>query len=303
MEARLIFIEGLSGSGKSTIGQHLALHLQGLGHQARWIYEHETPHPIGTLAELRAPGGIDRAMDRWRGLVARMVSDRDEVLVFDGMLFQLTSTALQFGGASPDEIERSVREIEAIVAPVEAAMIYLRPEDVEASIRRIRASRGDWYEQYVLHQLGDPEGGLEAVIRFFEAPRAVTDRIFSILSIPRLAIDSFAREWEAYRREIGAFLSIPPLSVPYRPVAGGAAYAGRYRHEASGDEMGIVSEGEHLFLEDRTRLIPGAAGTFLIEGMNAELWFPPESGSGSGGPARFELRGRLPGVGTTWTKM
>jgi hypothetical protein len=60
--------------------------------------------------------------------------------------------------------------------------------------------------------------------------------------------------------------------------------------------MGIVETGGHLFLDDQghTRLIPDGDDTFLIEGMGAALRFTKD---------RFELQGKLPGVGTTWTKV
>ena len=108
-------------------------------------------------------------------------------------------------------------------------------------------------------------------------------------------IDSAAQDWPAYGRQIGAFLSTPPLVSPHRPVPGAVTYAGQYWNETADEQMAIVSEDGYLFLDDqsRTRLIAGDPDVFEIEGIGAELRFQP---------GRFELRGRLPGVGTTWTK-
>ena len=47
-DTRLICFEGMPGSGKSTTSQRLWLHLLRNGRDARWVYEHDTTHPIWT---------------------------------------------------------------------------------------------------------------------------------------------------------------------------------------------------------------------------------------------------------------
>ena len=46
LNTKLILIEGLLGSGKSTTAEHLGTFLQQQGIDGRWYLEEDDPHPI-----------------------------------------------------------------------------------------------------------------------------------------------------------------------------------------------------------------------------------------------------------------
>jgi hypothetical protein len=81
--ARLIFIEGFPGAGKSTTAQFLARLLARRGALARWVYEGEEPNPFVPTA--RAGGYesweqfVEMRVKRWR---ARGLSGFDGLLAY-----------------------------------------------------------------------------------------------------------------------------------------------------------------------------------------------------------------------------
>jgi thymidylate kinase len=64
MPARLIVVEGLPGSGKSTFSQALTHAFEAAGTNARWYSELELDHPIGHvyIGQPPWPGGTYRKL-------------------------------------------------------------------------------------------------------------------------------------------------------------------------------------------------------------------------------------------------
>ena len=51
MDSRLIMLEGLPGTGKSTNSYLLAIHLKRKGNKVKWIHEVARPHPTSFFSE------------------------------------------------------------------------------------------------------------------------------------------------------------------------------------------------------------------------------------------------------------
>ena len=85
---RIVILEGLPGSGKSTTAHLLRLHLQDVGLDARWWWEHEQPHPIFDYSVIQEAlddgllqaGLFERAIGNWQKVVRKA-----EWVVLDGL--------------------------------------------------------------------------------------------------------------------------------------------------------------------------------------------------------------------------
>src|SRR5690606_30063486 len=70
-ETRIIFVEGIPGSGKSTVAQKLSFHLQSCGYKSRWHHENDRNHPairVGTSAEWDFRN-IERRLRDWERFI------------------------------------------------------------------------------------------------------------------------------------------------------------------------------------------------------------------------------------------
>jgi hypothetical protein len=93
---RLVIVEGIVGSGKSTTMRFIAKHLQEAGPPAVHIHERTGPHPVRATDELEhwfepwrdaTPEDLaDRALARWTAFVEYTQSNA-EIPVLDGQLF------------------------------------------------------------------------------------------------------------------------------------------------------------------------------------------------------------------------
>ncbi|WP_233828742.1 hypothetical protein [Paraburkholderia sp. ZP32-5] len=93
---RLVIIEGIMGSGKSTTMRFIARHLQDSGQSALPLHERAEPHPVRATDELEhwfepwrdtTPRDLaDRALSRWTAFVEATQRD-SSIPVMDGQLF------------------------------------------------------------------------------------------------------------------------------------------------------------------------------------------------------------------------
>ena len=89
-DTRLIFIECIMGSGKSSTTTFLSLQLQWNQVKHRYVYEAEVPHPTRVRDHVLAPASpeqyVEKSLKSWRFFVEQS-SAHDCVYVFDGQLF------------------------------------------------------------------------------------------------------------------------------------------------------------------------------------------------------------------------
>jgi hypothetical protein len=95
-------------------------------------------------------------------------------------------------------------------------LIYLRQDDVDTAIRAISMERGEkWVGYQVDWKLGSPYAtrrglvGLDGLIVLYHEYRALTDRLFAALDIPKISIETSRHEWAKYNDIIDRALRSP----------------------------------------------------------------------------------------------
>lgn len=234
---KLILVEGLPGSGKSTTAQALARTLADTGAPVRWWYEEEVGHPVYVFqdrASLRqvvddlARGAYRRviaaALAQWRRFAA-MVQEAETIVLIDSCLFGYLTWSL-FPVAVPEvEIHAYVTEVARIIAPCHPCLIYFYQHDVAASLERLCVRRGGATAQRLIEQAtqsryGQQHGlqGVAGMVTYWTAYRHLTDAAFAELAFPKVAIETTAGDWPAYRRQVLAFLDVAPVAAPPSPT-------------------------------------------------------------------------------------
>ncbi|MFT4510997.1 hypothetical protein [Caballeronia sp. 15711] len=222
---RLVIVEGIMGSGKSTTMRFIAKHLQEAARPALDIHERTEPHPVRATAELEhwfepwrdtTPEGLaDRALAKWTGFVEYTQSSTD-IPVLDGQLFHgdLTHLLLMeadtalIWGLQP-EAGNSHRSAESVRCLPLAGRCRRSHQN---GLRRAR-SRMDRY--HVNWKLAAPycvrRGfvGLDGLISLYCDYRHFTDGLFQELPLAKLAIESSGRDWPTYENRILRKLRLP----------------------------------------------------------------------------------------------
>src|SRR5476649_1413769 len=124
---RLVIVEGIMGSGKSTTMRFIAKHLQDSGQPALPIHERTEPHPVRATDELEhwfepwrdaTPQHLaDRALFRWSAFVEATRADI-AIPVMDGQLFHGDLTNLLLMEAESPMIAGYVQALAAVIAPL-----------------------------------------------------------------------------------------------------------------------------------------------------------------------------------------
>ncbi|MDR3398110.1 MAG: hypothetical protein P4M06_11175 [Pandoraea sp.] len=215
---RLVIVEGIMGSGKSTTSRLIAKHLQETGRAAVPIHERTDPHPVRATDELEhwfepwkdvTPEDLaNRSLARWTAFVQYTQSNA-EIPVLDGQLFHGDLTHLLLMEADTALMFGYIRKLASIITPLNPFVLYLWQKDVERAIRTVCAERGpEWIDYQVNWKLAAPycvrRGfvGLDGLISLYRDYRRLTDSLFQELSLAKLAIENSERDWPAYERRM-----------------------------------------------------------------------------------------------------
>jgi hypothetical protein len=187
-KARLVIVEGIMGSGKSTTARWIAANLERAHQPAQPVTELTRPHPVRATDELAhwyqpwldaKPAELaERSLTKWRGFVA---SDTGEAItILDGQLFHGDLTNLFLMDAGSAAIVEYVQAVEETIRPLTPFLVYFYQRDVGQAIRAIAALRGpEWVAYQVNWKLQAPYSrrlglaGLEGLIVLYKDYRAV----------------------------------------------------------------------------------------------------------------------------------
>ena len=317
IQTNLILVDGLPGSGKSVTAQILSLHLNRLGLDAEWFFEHQSSHPIYRyddpermfdLSVTESKEVAAQALVNWQKLADRL-QGTSRVVILESTLFQMTIGWLQLMDTDREEIIRFVCSISQILTEVNPALIYFYQDDVPTALRKTCELRGDWFPTFLISRIGRTPYGkresvadLNGVITFYERVRSITDELFSKLSFAKTAIETSARDWRRYYRQISDLLQIPPIDPVFPAPDGCGRLVGRYRELNSGNEIGIGCDSEGLYFEEpgRPRLFHNKGNSFCVEGVCIQFSFQDRV---DGGGVEIEASGDVPGAGGRWIRV
>ena len=214
IEHRLVIVEGIMGSGKSTTIRFIATSLEEANRQALPIPEATMPHPTCAFAELAHPYQpwldvtpaelAEQSLSKWRSFVdsARAF---DTVPILDGQFFHGDLTNLFLMEAGWATIAEYSRAVEKIIHALTPLLIYFYQKDVERALRAIAARRGDaWVKYQVDWKLQAPYsrrrglGGLEGLIALYKDYRELTDELYAGLDLAKVAIENSQQDWPVY---------------------------------------------------------------------------------------------------------
>jgi hypothetical protein len=217
--ARLILVEGMIGSGKTTTAMRLGDWLASRGEDARVFREGAADHPIRTRAEdrlraeagLRSPGGTADAGtagsagayadDQWRRLAERCLRGRP-VVILEGSFLQNSVMPAFIDGAPARRPEEVFTRIVRQAAPAEPLLVYLRPADIGAAIARVHRVRGEpWSSRNVAFVENSPWArgrgrlGQDAVVGLYEAWEPVVTQLYGRYPFPKIMVTDPQHDW------------------------------------------------------------------------------------------------------------
>jgi len=226
---KLVFIEGLPGSGKTTTAGILAAMLAQRGIAASCFLEDQAEHPLNVGGALhpagRTPGAalfaryapeayVDESLQRWRAYVTAAEA-ADAVQILESYPYQNSVRILLQMDDPIDHIRAYASAVEDLVLPLRPVLVYLERRDQTGALQAIAAQRGADWTAFVAELVSDsPLGrrqglqGIEGALAFMSDYKAVIDELLRVSRLPRLVLVDCAGQWENCHRQILEFLEV-----------------------------------------------------------------------------------------------
>jgi thymidylate kinase len=223
-ETRLIIVEGVMGSGKSTLSKAITRHLRLHHYPAKHVPESFRTHPTSVTRTLThwqriwieyTPATfIAQSLDNWQTFGADALYT-GKVYVFDGQFFHGDMTGLFIANTPPAQINAYIDRLVETIQPLHPVFIYLYQADVAQGLERIAAVRGQRFlRRQAAWKVDSPYGaargytGVPGLFQLYRDYRTMTDDLYGRLPMPKLALDNSAGAWAEDERQVLAFLGL-----------------------------------------------------------------------------------------------
>ena len=218
--AKLIIVEGITGSGKTILSINIALRLQALGQRYLLYWENQGDHPLRLTDPNNAPieDVLEQSRGNWRGFV-NWLAHSDGTCILDGRLFHIHTDMLFYRKTPAERITAHIHAIAAMIQPFNPRLIYLYQSDIRAALMRTRQNRNERYFANQLRILDSPYAkernlhGFEGLVAVFSAYRPFIDALFKDLPLPKLSIDTLGGDWTHYTGQAWSFLGYPDIPI------------------------------------------------------------------------------------------
>jgi thymidylate kinase len=291
MESNLIIVEGLTGSGKSTMAHFIARQLEYNGIAASWLHEGEMSHPILIDVDTSIESYMAEIRVNWAAFVDQ-VGASTEVCVVEACFFNNLLETLMAYNVERAQILRFAAELQALGEPLNPILVYLVQEDVEQALARTFDRRGAGFRDFVIDlatsiPLAVNRGweGCAGMLQYWQEFVALTDKLFERFPYRKIKIDNTAADWETYNLQVCEYLSIPLVPEQTLSSSEASRLIGFYQDRHSGRDFAVrFEDGElhiNLFLKVWTRLVRRAQNEFLAEGWPFVISFEADDFHGA----------------------
>jgi predicted kinase len=231
---KVIFVDGLPGSGKSTTAEYVAGVLERRGIPCRLLREREADHPLNVGGDFHPSGSttgarmfaaytvrsfIEESLARWTAFVARAMGS-GHVSVLDSYPFQNSVRVLLQMDADPTTLAAYQAWVHERAASLDPVLVYLDPGDVAHTLRAIAERRGPAWTDYAVAVITEcpyasTRGlqGLNGAVTVLRSYKRLLDEAVARFPFPKLVLADCHRRWQACHAEIHGFLDLDELPM------------------------------------------------------------------------------------------
>jgi hypothetical protein len=225
LDMRLIIVEGVMGSGKSTLSKTIARCLRQHHYPSKHVPESFREHPTSVTRTLihwqklwieHTPETfIAQSQHNWSTFSEIALQTRS-IYVFDGQFFHGDMTGLFIANTPRPQIVNYIDRLAERIQRLRPVFIYLYQADVAWGLERTVAARSkSWLRRQVAWKVDSPYcaergyAGIPGWIQLYRDYRELTDELYARLPMPKIAIENSAGAWEQDQQHVLSFLELP----------------------------------------------------------------------------------------------
>lgn len=280
MKKKLVLIEGIPGSGKSTFARFLSNQFERNGYSCELFLETTLDHPI---IESSGSEGISSYLesfyDRWVKFLDQL-SD-GEIVILESAFFQSPIVHLLHKEADRELIRSLIYRVSNRLSMEDCRMIYFYQDDPQVAIEKMIESRGgndyllrkhDEYKQepYFLNR---QEQGPASHISFFLEYSVLANEIVKQVSIPSEIIENSAAEYDLYQKQMLEKFDIRYFPDPVLEASLLKKYVGLYHNKEMDLKISVELLDDHLWIFGNKRMKPKSINQFYLDDMSVLINF------------------------------
>lgn len=215
LNTKLILIEGLPGSGKSTVARHLGTNLHQHGLACSWYLEEDEPHPIACL-DFPLKELAHKLPPLWHMFTEQLLQAQS-VAIIESRLWQNTALFMYMRDYPVEEILQLQRLVCEKLAPLAPVLLYLDQDNVELALRRLYTLRDEAqinadiqmtseYPWFQSRGLSDFAGW----VQFFQDWQGTAEQLYSAWPYQKIRVSNAHDGWATAYQQIYHFLGLGP---------------------------------------------------------------------------------------------
>jgi energy-coupling factor transporter ATP-binding protein EcfA2 len=258
---KLILIEGMSGSGKSTAAQYLALAISQSGSKSDWYHEEQTNHPIYTeeydryLESGQVNKFVTKILSNWEKFLANTGED-SVAHIFEAQILQAVAASILWSGYDEGVIKQTLSQLSDLLAGTHYTFFFLHTGNPELILNNSFKRRGkawkNWYIDFFNksgYSKQTARHGIDGLSEFWKEIYQIGCWYYDRLTSSKLLVDITNQDWAAYKKKLLDFFGISYELDQGNRSTDLKQYTGQYRDAEGNFECTVKFEGDYLYCD------------------------------------------------------
>lgn len=277
---KLIIIEGIPGSGKSSTARFIALQFERNGYKTELFHESTLQHPILIDEDIR--DSIDwreSYISNWIKFLENRMNNNEEIIVFESVLLQSPIIKLLHLDIDRGLIVEFIDQLNSLLTKIDCSLIFLNQGDPTVGIQRMMKIRGgeEWlnntYEKYKdePYYKNRHVRNKELHLEFLYEYAAIAETAYSEAKLTTIKIDNTEWDWNQYHSRIVNFLKLSHKSDPILHADELEKFIGHFHNKEMGLTVQIEIRNNELIIFNHYILKPRDIYKFYLDNISMSL--------------------------------
>ncbi|MCL6605330.1 MAG: hypothetical protein K6T94_20910 [Paenibacillus sp.] len=278
---KLVLVEGIPGSGKSTFARFLANQFERNDQACTLFLETTYEHPIIQSESFDDYNQfIESYLENWNTFLINQCGS--DVVVMESALFQNPIVHLLHKDVDRDIIQAFIVNVSKLFEEVdECKLIYFYQDNAATAIQKMIEIRGkeDFllrkhneykHEKYFVDRI---EQGPEAHISFFLDYAALANKIVNEVFIEKVIIENSTRNYPLYEQQLMNEFDLRYIPDTDVEISVLEDYTGIYHNQNLNFILNIELKDNHLIIFGDKKLKPKSSNQFYLDDMSVIVNF------------------------------